>query len=65
MLDPTLFDVDSIHPDVAAFNAELEKLAAEGPPINTLEPDTIRAATEDGTGPRGPLVYSDMAQERV
>ena len=65
MPDPTLFDANSIHPDVAAFNAELERLAAEAPPIHTLEPETIRAAREDGSGPAGPIIYSDMAEERV
>ena len=65
MPDPTLFDANSIHPDVAAFNAELERLAAEAPPIHTLEPETIRAAREDGSGPAGPIFYSDMAEERV
>ena len=65
MPDPTLFDANSIHPDVAAFNAELERLGAEAPPIHTLEPETIRAAREDGSGPAGPIIYSDMAEERV
>ncbi|MAX19331.1 MAG: hypothetical protein CL709_05690 [Chloroflexi bacterium] len=65
MPDPALFDANSIHPDVAAFNAELERLAAEAPPIHTLEPETIRAAREDGSGPAGPIFYSDMAEERV
>ena len=65
MPDPTLFDANSIHPDVAAFNAELERLGAETPPIHTLEPETIRAAREDGSGPAGPIIYSDMAEERV
>ena len=65
MPDPTLFDANSIHPDVAAFYAELERLGAETPPIHTLEPETIRAAREDGSGPAGPIIYSDMAEERV
>ena len=65
MPDPTLFDANSIHPDVAAFNAELERLGAAAPPIHTLEPETIRAAREDGSGPAGPIIYSDMAEERV
>ena len=65
MPDPTLFDANSIHPDVAAFNAELERLAAAAPPIHTLEPETIRTAREDGSGPAGPIIYSDMAEERV
>ena len=65
MPDPTLFDANSIHPDVAAFNADLERLGGVFPPIHTLEPETIRAAREDGSGPAGPIIYSDMAEERV
>ena len=65
MPDPALFDPDSIHPDVVAFNTELEKLMAEGPPINTLEPESIRAEREAGTGPAGPIIYSEMAEERT
>lgn len=65
MPDPTLFDPNSIHPNVSAFNIELEKLGAEAPAINAREPESIRAEREAGTGPAGPIIYSDMAEART
>jgi acetyl esterase/lipase len=65
MPDPALFDPKSIPAEIVELNVELVKAGAEAPPINTQEPKDIRAVREDGTGPAGPIIYSDMAEERT
>lgn len=64
-LDPSLFRPEAIDPETAAANAQLEALFATLPPTYTQEPQKIRAAREEGKGIFGPIVRSDMAQERA
>lgn len=63
-LDPALFDPASIDPETADFNRRLEELLAATPPLQTLPPQAIRDAREQGRGTFGPVVLSDMAQKR-
>jgi len=64
-LDPALFAPSAIDPETAAANAVLEaQLEAVGG-IHQYDPETVRAAREAGKGTFGPIVRSDMAQERA
>jgi acetyl esterase len=63
--EPNAFLPDSIDPDTAAFNTQLAALFANIPPIHTQQPQDIRDAREEGRGPLGPIVRSDLATERT
>ena len=65
MFDHTLFGPDSIDAETSTFNAELEKLLSEGPAANEVPVEETRRSREEGSGPAGPVVLSDMAEERV
>lgn len=65
MVDHTIFKPDAIDAETADFNAELEKLLAEAPSVNEVSVEETRSAREEGRGTAGPVVLSDMAEERV
>jgi acetyl esterase/lipase len=64
-LDPAVFRPESIDPETAAFNAQFEALFAAQPPTHTQTPAAVRAARAEGKGPRGPIVRSPNAKQRV
>ena len=64
MLDHTLFASESIDTETAEYNAQLEALLAEAPATNTVPVGQTRRAREEGTSASGPVVFSDMAEER-
>jgi acetyl esterase len=64
-LDPLVFSPDSIDPETTAFNAKLASLLAGVPPIWTNPASVTRAAREQGGGPFGPIVLSQMAVDRI
>ena len=65
MVDHTIFKPDAIDPETAAFNAELQDLLAQAPSVNETPVGETRAAREEGRGAAGPVVLSEMAEERV
>jgi len=64
MVDFRLFEEDAIAADTAAYNAELRALAADAPTVVDVPVEATRQAREEG-GPQGPVVFSDMAEERT
>ena len=64
MPDPRLFTPEAIDAETAEFNAQLEALLAEAPATNTVPVEDTRRAREEGTSMSGPVVLSDMAEER-
>ncbi len=64
MVDHTLFTPSAIDPETTAFNAELEELLAQAPAITDVTVEETRAAREEGSGIAGPIVLSEMAEER-
>lgn len=64
-LVPEAFDPAAIDPETREWNDRLEKLLAELPSLHTVEPHITRQAREDGGGAFGPIVRSDMAQDRT
>ena len=64
MPDPKLFTPEAIDAETAEFNAQLEVLLAEAPAISAVPVEQTRRAREEGTSMSGPVVVSDMAQER-
>ena len=65
MADHTLFAPDAVDAETAEFNRQLEALLADAPSITEVPVDETRRAREEGRGPAGPVVISDMAEERV
>ena len=65
MPDPRLFTPEAIAAETAEFNAQLEALLAEVPATNTVPVEQTRKAREEGTSISGPVVLSDMAEERA
>ena len=65
MLDHTLFAPDAVDAETAEFNAALEAQLAAAPSIAEVPVEETRRAREEGTGPAGPVILSDMAEERV
>ena len=61
----SLFDPTAIDPETAEFNAKLEALLATQPQPQTLPPQVTRDARESGTGTFGPIVRSEMAEDRT
>jgi acetyl esterase len=64
-LHPGVFSPDAIDPETSAFNAKLAGLLADAPPIWTNPPSVTRAAREEGRGPLGPIVLSELAVDRT
>ncbi len=64
MVDHTLFGPDAIDPETAAFNSDLKLILAQAPSVTDVPVEEMRAAREEGSGPAGPVVLSEMAQER-
>ncbi len=64
MVDHTLFGPDAIDPETTAFNANLKAVLAQAPSAMDVPVEETRAAREEGRGPAGPVVLSEMAQER-
>ena len=64
MVDHTLFGPDAIDPETTAFNANLKLVLAQAPSAMDVPVEETRAAREEGRGPAGPVVLSEMAQER-
>ena len=65
MIDHTLFAADAVDDETAEFNAQLEAALAEALSITEVPVAETRLAREEGRGPAGPVVLSDMAEERV
>ena len=65
MLDYRLFREDAIDEETKRFNAELEAQLAQAPPAHMVPVEETRRAREEGRGPAGPVVLSDMAEDRV
>lgn len=65
MADHTLFAPDAVDDETSEFNRQLEALLADAPSITEVPVDETRRAREEGSGPAGPVVLSDMAEERV
>ena len=64
MVNHTLFGPDAIDPETTAFNANLKAVLAQAPSAMDVPVEETRAAREEGRGPAGPVVLSEMAQER-
>ena len=65
MLAHTAFGVDAIDPETAEFNAQLAEMLADSPAIDATPVEETRRAREEGQGPAGPVVLSEMAEDRV
>lgn len=61
----TPFDRNAIDAETAEFNAKLEALLATQPQPQTVPPQVTRDARESGAGTFGPIVRSDIAQDRT
>lgn len=59
------FDPTAIDAETAEFNAKLEALFADVTPTYLRQPQEIRDEREAGKGAFGPIVRSDLAQERT
>lgn len=64
-IDPAVFDPASVDAETRKFNDELEAMLALLPDATQFTPDEIREAREEGTGPFGPIIRSDRAEDRV
>ena len=62
---PELFSPEAIDPDVRTFNEQVEQMLATVPAVHTMPPEVTREARESGRGAFGPIVRSEMAQERT
>ncbi len=65
MLDHTIFDPRAIDAETAELNEQLEALLADAPSVSETPVEETRRAREEGRGPAGPVVLSEMAEERV
>ena len=64
MPDHELFKPEAIDAETQEFNAQLLELLASAPAITDTPVEDTRRAREEGTGVSGPVVLSDMAEER-
>ena len=64
MPDPRLFTPEAIDAETVEFNAQLEALLAEAPPITAVPVERTRRAREEGSATVAAPVFSDMAQKR-
>ncbi len=58
------FDPAMIDAETASFNAELEAILAKEPPAHTQPPEVTRRLRESGQSRTGPVILSEMAEER-
>jgi len=63
-LDPRMFQSYKVDPEMEEFNAGVEKILTEMPPLHTLPPQVIRDAREQGQGIWGPFKILDEVQTR-
>jgi len=63
-IDPSLFRPEAVSPETAAFNAGLESLMRDEPPVESVPPEESRKIREQGTRRTGPVTLSDIALER-
>ncbi len=64
MPDSTLFSPEAIDAETAEFNVQLEALLAEAPAIDAVPVEQTRRARGEGTSISGPVILSEMAEER-
>lgn len=64
-LEYTLFRPEAIDPEAAAYAAQLETTFANVPLPYTQDVHTLREAAASGQSLFGPIVYSDLATDRV
>jgi acetyl esterase len=64
-VEPGLFDPAAVDLETAEFNTKLEAMLATQPQSWTLPPQVTRDAREYGTGAFGPIVLSEIAEERT
>ena len=65
MIDPRLFDAESIDTETSAFNNKIEKELSSLPPLYTLEPQIIRDARAAGHSIWGPIKRLKEAEDLV
>ena len=63
-LNPRMFQSSENDPEMEKFNAGVEKIFTEMPPLHTLPPQVIRDAREQGQGIWGPFKILDEVQTR-
>lgn len=64
-IDPALFRPEAISANTEIHNRQIAEEMAAQPPLETLDPEPIRRARREGTGPLGPLVFDENAKERT
>ena len=65
VFDPALFRPDAVPEETAEFNAALEETLRDAPTVMDIGPPAMREVREAGQGTFGPIVLSDMAEERT
>jgi acetyl esterase len=65
MIEPGLFDAESINAETSAFNNKIEKELSSLPPLYTLEPQIIRDARAAGHSIWGPIKRLEEAEDLV
>jgi acetyl esterase len=65
IIDPKVFDPNTIDSETAAFNDCIEKELSALPLLYTLEPQVIRDAREAGYSVFGPIKQLEEAQDRL
>lgn len=63
-IDAHLFTDNAVADETRAFNEQLAGLLAGLPPVASMEPQQVRDLRESGRGPFGPVVVSDLAEDR-
>lgn len=64
MTDHELFKPEAIDAETQEFNAQLLEVLASAPAITDTPVEATRRAREEGTSVSGPVILSDMAEER-
>jgi acetyl esterase/lipase len=65
VMDPGLFDAESIDPETSEFNKNIEKVLSSQPPLYRLKPKMIRAARAAGHSIWGPIKRMTEVKDRV
>ena len=65
MADHIHFRPEAVDPETAQFNRELDALLAAAPPVNEAPIAETRRAREQGNAMSGPVILSEMAEERT
>ena len=65
MTDHELFKPEAIDAETQEFNAQLLEVLASAPAITDTPVEATRRAREEGTSVSGPVILSDMAEERA